>query len=36
MDGKERSMHEIRPGHFVRCTDDEVKHYQQVAASYED
>ncbi|ABX26465.1 ABC transporter ATP-binding protein [Lactobacillus helveticus] len=36
MDGKERSMHEIRPGHFVRCSDDEVKHYEQVAASYED
>ncbi|NRO53790.1 ABC transporter ATP-binding protein [Lactobacillus helveticus] len=36
MDGKERSMHEIRPGHFVRCNDDEVKHYEQVAASYED
>ena len=36
MDGKERSMHEIRPGHFVRCSDDEVKHYEEVAASYED
>lgn len=36
MDGKKRSMHEIRPGHFVRCSDDEVKHYEQVAASYED
>lgn len=35
MDGKERSMHEIRPGHFVRCSDDEVKHYEEVAASYE-
>lgn len=22
MDGKQRSMHEIRPGHFVRCSDD--------------
>lgn len=35
MDGKERSMHEIRPGHFVRCSDDEVKHYEEVAISYE-
>lgn len=36
MDGKKRSMHEIRPGHFVRCSDDEVKHYEEVATSYED
>lgn len=36
MDGKERSMHEIRPGHFVRCSDDEIKHYEEVAAGYED
>ena len=36
MDGKERSMHEIRPGHFIRCSDDEIKHYEEVAASYED
>ena len=36
MDGKERSMHEIRPGHFVRCSDDEVNHYEEVATSYED
>lgn len=35
MDGKQRSMHEIRSGHFVRCSDDEVKHYEEVAASYE-
>ena len=35
MDGKQRSMHEIRPGHFVRCSDDEVNHYEEVAASYE-
>ena len=35
MDGQERSMHEIRPGHFVRCSDDEVKHYEEVATSYE-
>ncbi|QJD73263.1 ABC transporter ATP-binding protein [Lactobacillus acetotolerans] len=35
MDGKKRSMHEIRPGHFVRCSEDEVAHYQEVAASYE-
>lgn len=30
-----QSMHEIRPGHFVRCTDAEVEHYREVAASYE-
>ena len=35
MDRKQRSMHEIRPGHFVRCSGDEVKHYEEVAASYE-
>jgi oligopeptide transport system ATP-binding protein len=35
MDGKQRSMHEIRPGHFVRCSDDEVAHYEEVAANYE-
>lgn len=35
MDGEARSMHEIRPGHFVRCSDDEVPHYEEVAASYE-
>ncbi|WP_301049790.1 ABC transporter ATP-binding protein [Lactobacillus intestinalis] len=35
MDSKVRTMHEIRPGHFVRCTDDEVAHYEQVAKSYE-
>ena len=34
-EGKERTMHEIRPGHFARCSDDEVAHYQNVAASYE-
>ena len=34
-DGKKRTMHEIRPGHFVRCADDEVAHYQKVAESYE-
>lgn len=34
-DGKERSMHEITPGHFVRCADDEVERYRQVAESYE-
>lgn len=34
-DGKKRTMHEIRPGHFVRCADDEVAHYEAVAQSYE-
>lgn len=36
-DGKDdqRSMHEIRPGHFVKCTDDEVSYYEKVAQSYE-
>ena len=33
-DGKSRSMHEIVPGRFVRCSDDEVEHYKQVVASY--
>ncbi|MCD5539654.1 ATP-binding cassette domain-containing protein [Lactobacillus delbrueckii subsp. lactis] len=36
-DGKDdqRSMHEIRPGHFVKCTDDEIAYYEKVAQSYE-
>ena len=36
-DGKDdqRSMHEIRTGHFVKCTDDEVAYYEKVAQSYE-
>lgn len=36
-DGKDdqRSLHEIRPGHFVKCTDDEVAYYEKVAQSYE-
>ncbi|GHV97647.1 ABC transporter ATP-binding protein [Lactobacillus nasalidis] len=36
-DGKDdqRTMHEIRPGHFVKCTDDEVAYYEKVAQSYE-
>ncbi|WP_251716301.1 ABC transporter ATP-binding protein [Lactobacillus agrestimuris] len=34
MDGKERTMHEITPGHYVRCSEDEVEHYKEVAASY--
>lgn len=36
-DGKDdqRSMHEIRPGHFVKCTDDEAAYYEKVAQSYE-
>lgn len=34
-DGKVRTLHEITPGHFVRCADDEVAHYKEVAASYE-
>lgn len=34
-DGKERSMHEITPGHFVRCSEDEVERYRKVAESYE-
>lgn len=34
-DGKKRSMHEVVPGRFVRCSDDEVEHYKQVAVSYE-
>ncbi|TSO25742.1 ATP-binding cassette domain-containing protein [Lactobacillus sp. LL6] len=34
-DGKKRTLHEITPGHFVRCSDDEVERYRQVAKSYE-
>lgn len=32
---KVRSLHEIIPGHFVRCTDDEVEMYKKKAAEYE-
>ena len=32
---KARSLHEITPGHFVRCTDDEVEMYKKKAAEYE-
>ena len=32
---KFRSLHEITPGHFVRCTDDEVEMYKKKAAEYE-
>ena len=32
---KVRSLHEITPGHFVRCTDDEVEMYKKKAAEYE-
>lgn len=32
---KVRSLHEITPGHFVRCTDDEVEIYKKKAAEYE-
>ncbi|MCT3341235.1 ABC transporter ATP-binding protein [Lactobacillus johnsonii] len=31
---KDRSLHEIKPGHFVRCADDEVDYYLKVAKSY--
>ena len=31
---KDRSLHEIEPGHFVRCADDEVDYYLKVAKSY--
>lgn len=34
-DGKKRTLHEITPGHFVRCSEDEVEQYQNVAQSYE-
>lgn len=30
---KVRSLHEITPGHFVRCTDDEVEMYKKKAVS---
>ena len=32
---KVRSLHEITPGHFVRCTDDEVEMYKKKGAEYE-
>ena len=32
---KVRSLHEITPDHFVRCTDDEVEMYKKKAAEYE-
>ncbi len=31
---RDRSLHEIEPGHFVRCADDEVDYYLKVAKSY--
>ena len=31
---KDRSLHEIEPGHFVRCADDKVDYYLKVAKSY--
>lgn len=31
---KDRFLHEIEPGHFVRCADDEVDYYLKVAKSY--
>ena len=31
---KDRSLHEIKPGHFVRCADDEVDYYLKVVKSY--
>lgn len=34
-DGKERTLHEITPGHFVRCAEDEIEMYKQRAAEYE-
>ncbi|ETA73677.1 ATP-binding cassette domain-containing protein [Ligilactobacillus equi] len=34
-EGKPRKLHEITPGHFVRCSEDEVESYRQKAAAYE-
>ena len=34
-ENKPRKMHEITPGHFVRCSEDEVAKYKKRAASYE-
>ena len=31
---KPSSLHEIEPGHFVRCADDEVDYYLKAAKSY--
>lgn len=33
--GKPRKLHEITPGHYVRCSEDEIAMYQAKAASYE-
>lgn len=33
-DPQPRSLHEIEPGHFVRCADDEVDYYLKAAKSY--
>ncbi|MDN6028843.1 MAG: ATP-binding cassette domain-containing protein [Lactobacillus sp.] len=30
-----QTLHEIRPGHWVRCTEAEVPHYEAIAATYE-
>lgn len=30
-DGQKRTLHEVVPGRFVRCTDEEVEHYRQLA-----
>ena len=30
-DRQERTLHEVVPGRFVRCTDEEVEHYRQLA-----
>ena len=35
-EGKPRKLHEITPGHYVRCSEDEIKLYQAKAASYEE
>lgn len=34
-EGKVRKLHEITPGHFVRCSEDEIEAYRAKAEAYE-
>ena len=33
--GQPRKLHEITPGHYVRCAESEIASYQKKAQSYE-
>ncbi|MDO4456621.1 MAG: ATP-binding cassette domain-containing protein [Ligilactobacillus agilis] len=35
-EGQPRKLHEITPGHFVRCSEAEVEEYKKKAAAYEE